>query len=176
MSAPARPGLVAEIDALFRGQWPGRLRELFDHRNPKPLAIGIDEQIVEALGLTSDEHRRLGRLLAPWTGRSAYLQALVTPGAMRYGIGGEPVEPVGEGGVEAAKARRQWRDKLARRQAEQERRATRARNQSARPRRRPGSRRPGISSSSRKRAASARTPRFRPCGLGPGDERHHDRT
>ena len=86
-SVPANPEVVAQLiaglDALFAGAWPGRLRDLLDPDDPRPLAIGISDAIVVAAGLDGDGRRRLGRLLRRWTGRARYLRALRTGGAVR---------------------------------------------------------------------------------------------
>ena len=114
--------LIDELDALFCGLWPGRLRDLFDPDDPKPLAIGIHKEIGAALGMTPEEERRLGVLLARWTGRMWYAQALRMRGAMRHGIDGQPVEAVSREDVASAHQRiHRMRLKRERRQAEQER-------------------------------------------------------
>ena len=86
--------LPDEFDTLFCGLWPGRLRDLIDPLDPKPLAIGIHAAIADALGMEVDERKRLGVLLRKWTGRVSYLRALRNPGAMRHDLEAQPVEPV----------------------------------------------------------------------------------
>jgi sRNA-binding protein len=121
---PQRPTLVEQLDDLFAGLWPGRLRELFDLEAPKPLAIGTRGQIAEALGLNDAQRRQLGWLLGRWAGRLAYLKALRRDGAMRCGLDGEPVEPVSRDHAVWARQRLdRAKQKLERRKAERARAA-----------------------------------------------------
>jgi ProQ/FINO family len=117
-----RPDLVAELDALFCSLWPGRLHELFDPDHPKPLAIGLGKEIADQLGLTAAERRQLGKLLGKWTGRISYLKALRLDDAWRYGMDGQPVEPVSrEHAIGARQLIYQRRQRLDRQKAELER-------------------------------------------------------
>lgn len=67
---------------------------LFSPGAVRPLAIGIRGQIVRALQLGAADVRRLARFLRTWTSQPAYRAALAAPGAMRHGLGGQPVEAV----------------------------------------------------------------------------------
>jgi hypothetical protein len=94
--APHNPlrGLVAKLDILIDGRWPGALRTLMDVKQPKPFAIGIYEQIAAAMALAPAGQRRLKRVLASWTRHSGYLRALAWPSATRRGIDGRPTGQV----------------------------------------------------------------------------------
>jgi hypothetical protein len=119
-SQPPCPTLVEQLDDLFVGLWPGKLRDLFDPEMPKPLAIGIHEQIADALGMDAAERKRLSRLLGKWTGCVGYLKAVRREGALRYGIDGEPVVPVSRDDAISARQRLyKTRLKLERRKAAQ---------------------------------------------------------
>jgi len=109
-----RGDLTAEIDRIFGGRWPGRLRELFDPWHPKPLALGITRQIVAELGLDEQRARELGRRLGQWTGRVSYLEALAAPGAWRYV---QLVEQVSAGHQVAAREHLEVHEKRRRRKA-----------------------------------------------------------
>jgi ProP effector len=62
-------------------RWPA----LFNEKNPIPLAIGINEALLEAMpDITADQLRRA---LAPWCKRPRYLAALIA-GADRHGLEG----------------------------------------------------------------------------------------
>jgi hypothetical protein len=89
------PNLVAELDLLLAGLWPGELRALIDPVSPRPLAIGISTEIAEAIGMGEDERQVLGRWFMSWTNTLRYLTA-VRCGGPRFGLDGQPVEPVTE--------------------------------------------------------------------------------
>jgi sRNA-binding protein len=110
--------LADEIDCLLGGRGPDQLRDLFDPKHPKPLAIGIKRQIVAELGMDDRKARQLGRLLGMWCGRPSYLEALAADGATRHGIDGRPVEPVtAEHQAVARDQLARWREKWRRRKA-----------------------------------------------------------
>jgi len=67
----------------------------FRHQNevPLPLALGVRDQIVEALAGAA-EPSLVGLALRVYTGQWAYLHALAEPGAMRHDLDGRPPELV----------------------------------------------------------------------------------
>ena len=62
-----------------------------DGEPPKPLAIGISDQLIAALGIAPAIVHTAMRL---YTRRKAYQRALAQDGAMRVGLDGLPTEPV----------------------------------------------------------------------------------
>jgi hypothetical protein len=62
-----------------------------DGEPPKPLAIGISDQLIAALGIDPAIVHTAMRL---YTRRKAYQRALAQAGAMRVGLDGLPTEPV----------------------------------------------------------------------------------
>jgi hypothetical protein len=122
-----KPTLTVEFDALFKGRWPGRLRDLINVGAPKPLAVGIKAAI--AAGLDAEERKRLDRLMGCWTGTICYLRALSKSGAQRHDLDGNPVEAVTpEHSAHALQRLRRARQRRARRDAEAEREQERRAN------------------------------------------------
>ena len=72
-----------------RKRWP----EVFDRKQPKPLALGTGKAIRAALGLTHNRNKRLMRCLIY---RRPYQAALAAKDAQRHDLNGKPVEPVSE--------------------------------------------------------------------------------
>jgi sRNA-binding protein len=113
--------IAGELDQLLQGLWPGQLRELFGE-NPLPLAIGISDQIAEALAMDAGERRQLGLLLRKWTSTAVYLRSLRRAGSMRHGLDGAVVEPVSEDHRAHARERLDQRAARWKRRREQEER------------------------------------------------------
>lgn len=67
---------------------------VFDLEKPKPLAIGSQAQIMEALPDAS--RKSVQRFLRFWTKRKAYLQAIQADDAVRYNLDGSVAGPVAE--------------------------------------------------------------------------------
>jgi sRNA-binding protein len=97
------PILVAELEALIGDSWPGALRDLLDPEEPRPLVIGIFDQI--AAGLDIDQRKALKRWFAKWCGTARYLHALKAKGAQRHGLDGTPTGPVDPDHVRGARER-----------------------------------------------------------------------
>jgi sRNA-binding protein len=74
---------------------------LFSHP-PRPIAVGIGKGIVAAASASgawstlSSARNAVGAALHFHVNSIAYLSALAEPGAYRYALNGEPVEPVSE--------------------------------------------------------------------------------
>jgi sRNA-binding protein len=101
-AAEARERNSAAVRALhceLVKRWP----TLFDPVVPKPLVIGIDRAIRDALPPELGVSRAIvGLALAEHVGRREYQIALAAPGAMRHGLDGAPCGKVTVG--QAARA------------------------------------------------------------------------
>jgi sRNA-binding protein len=62
----------------------------------KPLAIGIDEEIIAAYGAVGGARRPYFDALRWWCGSDQYLEAVAQPGSLRHGLDGVPVGPVSD--------------------------------------------------------------------------------
>ena len=73
---------------------------------PKPLKIGIIDEIYDALNVSAPDlisRRSLKFFLSIYTSSSEYINAMVQDGAMRIGLDGANVEPVSDKNREDAK-------------------------------------------------------------------------
>lgn len=94
--AESHTAVTKRILAELARRWP----TLFDPDKPVPLAIGIFEELLEAMPGTTPEQLR--RILGPWCHRPLYLRALVA-GAERHGLAGVRGAVAEERAAEAAR-------------------------------------------------------------------------
>ena len=82
------PGLTPlQVLESCAKRWP----KAFNEALPRPLARGIRAELAAALGVSPAV---VGRALAVWTSRDAYLKACCDPWAQRWALEGAAVERV----------------------------------------------------------------------------------
>lgn len=96
---PAPKPRYAEVLARLQAHSP----ELWDPARPRPLAIGIHEQLLEIAPEIGVSRNAIRRFLYRWTTATAYRRALSEPGAQRFNLDGTAVEPVLESHQERAR-------------------------------------------------------------------------
>jgi sRNA-binding protein len=71
----------------------GTFKTTFDPIQPLPLACGINKAALKLMPPHINP-AELACFLKKWTRQAAYLKALAEPGAMRYDLDGQSIEPV----------------------------------------------------------------------------------
>jgi sRNA-binding protein len=74
---------------------------VFDFDMPVPLAVGIDKQLMAALGLS---HLQAGVVIRWWVRHPLYAHAVAEEGSVRYNLDGEVSGPVEDEHRETARA------------------------------------------------------------------------
>jgi ProP effector len=88
MSKTARPARISAVIKLLSDQFP----QTFNHRDPRPLKIGIHADVLTALG-DAVQARDLSFALRAYTSNVGYLRAL-SAGASRIDLHGKPAGTV----------------------------------------------------------------------------------
>jgi hypothetical protein len=89
-NATERPTLSTYLAVLAE-----RYPTVFNQDAPRPLAIGADQQVAEALEL-APRSRTVHALMAAWCERRAYLTAVAAEGSQRFYLDGTPADIVSE--------------------------------------------------------------------------------
>ena len=82
-----------DTDQTAESWFCATFKKTFDPIQPLPLACGINKAALKIMP-SHINPAELSCFLRKWTRQAAYLKALVEPGAMRYDLDGQPIEPV----------------------------------------------------------------------------------